>query len=189
VITAATVALSSARRARRGTVDDAEQRVFHAINRAPDALLPPVWLVMQSGSLGAVAVVVGVLHRRGCARAATTALFAGTAVWGGAKLVKPVVGRGRPSEYVESTQVRGAPQSGLGFPSGHAAVAMTLALVATEGRPVAIRRSAIGVALATGIARIYVGAHLPLDVVGGSAVGVIVGLLAADVVAVSHTGA
>lgn len=176
VTTAGAVAAASAWRARRGDVSDGEARVFRAANRASELLHPPVWLVMQSGSLGAVFVVSGVLHRRGRPRTAWVALAAGSAVWGGVKLVKPLVGRGRPSHYLDDTKVRGGAQSGLGYPSGHAAVSMALALVATDGCPSWFRRTAVGVAVTTGLARLYVGAHLPLDIVGGSAIGVIVGV-------------
>ncbi len=182
VVFGSAVALSaSARRARHRTVGREEAGVFRAVNGAPDAIHPPVWLLMQSGSLGAVFVVSGLLHRRGRARTAAMALATGTAVWAGAKVVKPFVGRGRPAHYLDDARVRGAPQSGLGYPSGHAAVSMVLALIASDGCPVGVRRTAVGIAVATGLARVYVGAHLPLDIVGGSALGVIVGLTATDV--------
>ena len=59
--------------------------------------------------------------------------------------------------------------------SGHAAVSVTLALVSLpNGRPggLAGLLTAAGI---TGVARIYVGAHLPLDVAGGWALGALVG--------------
>lgn len=180
VAAASGVAAASALLARRGTVGDGEARVFRSANHAPDALHPPVWLVMQSGSLGAVFVVGGALHLRGRPRAAVVALAIGSAVWGGVKLVKPLVGRGRPSRYLVDTRVRGSAQAGLGYPSGHAAVSMALALVATDARPGGLRRAAVGVATGTGLARMYVGAHLPLDIVGGWAIGVALGLTARD---------
>ncbi|MGB5534243.1 MAG: phosphatase PAP2 family protein, partial [Acidimicrobiia bacterium] len=56
-----------------------------------------------------------------------------------------------------------------------AAVASTLATVIGRGRsPVAI----VGLqmfGLIVGVTRIYAGAHLPLDVVGGAALGLLVG--------------
>jgi len=94
-------------------------------------------------------------------------------VWGGIKLVKPLIGRGRPADLLDDVRVRGAAQSGLGFPSGHAAVSMTLALVAT--RSTRVHSAALAAALVAGISRIYVAAHLPLDVVAGTAAGWVVG--------------
>jgi undecaprenyl-diphosphatase len=169
----ATVALGeTARRARTKQVDSREERLFRAVNGAPERLRGPAWLVMQAGSLGAVFGVAWLLRPCGDSRA-ERALVAGTAAWSGAKLMKPLVGRGRPADHIGNVNIRGGAQSGSGYPSGHAAVAATLALVATPsgGRP---RVVAAGWALATGIARMYVGAHLPLDVVGGLAVGVII---------------
>ncbi len=169
----ATIALmASARQARTQRVDHAEERAFRAVNEAPAWLYPPVWAVMQAGSLGAVFVVAGAVRSRR-EGAATRVLLAGTAAWCGAKLLKPLVGRGRPKEYLDDVIVRGSVQSGLGFPSGHAAVATTLALVATSPSG-PMRSGALVGAVATGVARLYVGAHLPLDVVGGLASGVII---------------
>lgn len=168
VLFLASVLIAAGKRARSGRVDPTEEHVFRLANNAPDALHGPVWLFMQSGSLGAV-FLVALRPRSG---APTRVLLAGIAAWGAAKLVKPLVGRGRPSGHLADVHVRGAVQTGLGFPSGHAAVATTLAIVATPSRSIQ-RGAALALAVGTGVARMYVGAHLPLDVVGGVAVGAI----------------
>jgi undecaprenyl-diphosphatase len=96
-------------------------------------------------------------------------------VWAGVKAIKPLVGRGRPACHLDGVSIRGQQQSGLGYPSGHAAVATTLAIVAASRLSPGARLVAAALAATTGGARIYVGAHLPLDVVGGAAVGVLAG--------------
>ena len=161
--------------ARTDGVSTIEERVFRTFNRAPDAIHVPVWAVMQSGSLAAVFVVAGqcVLRRR--PRTAVTVAVAGTAVWGGVKLIKPAIGRGRPEHHLDGVLVRGQPQTGLGYPSGHSAVALTLALVAARDTNSTARVVAMAVAGATGGARMYVGAHLPLDIAGGLAIGMLSG--------------
>ena len=174
------VVVDSARRARRRRVGATEAQLFHRFNDRTDRIAAPVWMIMQSGSLGAVFAAAGIVaHRRGLRRAGLVGI-AGTAVWIGAKAIKPVVGRGRPDEYLDVVVVRGAPQRGLGYPSGHAAVALTLALMlpAAMGRsPSSVERAlAAAVVGATGAARMYVGAHLPLDVLGGLALGTGAGL-------------
>ena len=104
-----------------------------------------------------------------------SALVAGTIVWAGVKLVKPVIGRGRPQHHLDRVSVRGQAQTGLGYPSGHSAVALTLALAAARDSRPATRAAAVSVAGATGVARMYVGAHLPHDVAGGLAIGLLIG--------------
>jgi glycosyltransferase 2 family protein len=164
----------SARRAATGRVDPPEERVFRALNDAPDALYPFVWPVMQMGSLAAAFVAAeGVRRRRGLPDALVVAAV-GTSVWGGIKLIKPSVGRGRPAAHLDEVHVRGQEQTGLGYPSGHAAVALTLALVAA--RSPGARAVALAGAAITGASRMYVGAHLPLDVIGGFGAGLLVGL-------------
>lgn len=158
----------SARRAHTDTVSRSEERIFRSVNRAPDELRLPVWLVMQSGSLAAVFVTAAAARRCNTRRGSRTVAFCGTAVWAAIKAIKPLVGRGRPEHHLDAVNVRGAPPSGLGYPSGHAAVATTLAMFAT--RPGPARVAGLSVACATGAARMYVGAHLPLDVVGGIAI-------------------
>lgn len=161
----------SAVRARDHRVSNSEERVFRVANDASDRIEWPVWAVMQSGSLAAVFVATGAAARHpGVSRTSAPIIAsAGTAMWGGIKLVKPLIGRGRPEHHLASVNVRGAAQTGLGYPSGHAAVSTTLALLLTRSGPG--RRMGIAIAGATGVARMYAGAHLPLDVVGGFCMG------------------
>lgn len=102
---------------------------------------------------------------------------AGFATWLTAKGVKKVVGRGRPYDHDRSTNLRLATKTdgSLGYVSGHAAVASTLATVMGRGQPAPKAAALQAFAIMVGVTRIYAGAHLPLDVVGGSALGILVG--------------
>jgi len=173
MVLAASTALWSADRARSSRVSAPEERVFRAVNNLPDRLYLLVWPVMQMGSLAAVFVAATGTRRRVGVDEAVIVAAMGTAVWGGVKLIKPAIGRGRPIAHLADVEVRGRAQTGLGYPSGHAAVSLTLALVAT--RSSSLRRLAMLGSALTGASRLYVGAHLPLDVIGGAAVGWLVG--------------
>ena len=122
-------------------------------------------------------VVVGVAMRRRTRSWAAMAQLALTL--GGAVLlydvVKALVGRPRP-EMGQLVSVA----TGFAFPSGHAtqtaALAVTLAMLisAVTGswrRKVAIWTVAVGVVLAVGFSRVYLGVHWPTDVLAGFALG------------------
>lgn len=174
----------SSRLARTLEVTRSEERVFRWFNGAPNQIHIPAWVVMQSGSLAGVFVAAGELARRGRPRTATAAALAGTAVWGGVKLIKPHVGRGRPEHHLDDVSVRGQAQTGLGYPSGHAAVALTLALIASRSSGRTASAAAMTLAGVVGGTRMYVGAHLPLDVAGGFAIGMLSGTATRAILAV-----
>ncbi len=116
--------------ARRPEVDARPRtRVMRAVNHAPDAAYRPVYVVMQLGSLGG-GLAAGALLARRDRRTGIATMVAVTAAWGGSKLVKRSTGRGRPDAHLDEIVIRGAPQRGLGFPSGHAGVATVVALSA-----------------------------------------------------------
>ncbi len=174
LLAAATV-VETTRRARTRRVTPGEERVFRRFNDGADHLEVPAWLIMQAGSLGAVAVVSLELGRRGRGRSAAVVGLTGTAVWWAVRAVKPSIGRGRPDDHLAAVRVRGRSQTGLGYPSGHAAVAATLAgLTVGAHGPVGVV-AATASASVVGATRMYVGAHLPLDVAGGLAIGTLAG--------------
>ena len=163
-----------ARRAARGTISATEERWFRAINNMSPALRTPVWVVMQTGSLAAVPVTAAVVSRRHKPTAVAMAI-AGTGAWAMSKVVKRVIKRGRPGHRLTDVVIHGAAQSGSGFPSGHAAVATALAAVGSRVLPKRVARIVWAVPFLVGASRQYVGAHLPLDVAGGTAMGVSLG--------------
>jgi membrane-associated phospholipid phosphatase len=176
-----------ARWASLGTVSAGEERIFRAVNGLSPALHIPAWLVMQAGSLPAVPVIAALTLRR--QHATTLALVLdGTAVWGLCKLVKHVVKRGRPVDHLDNVMTRGAAQRGGGFPSGHTAVATTLTAVGGHLLSQRAARVVWAIPILVGGARQYVGAHLPLDVVGGAALGLSAGTLANRVLRFGVTG-
>lgn len=176
----------SARAARHGDVSDCEAMVFRSINGATDVAERPAWIAMQSGALGAVFVAAGAERVFGDRRRSTRLLASGVGAWGLVKAVKPLVGRSRPACLLDDVVVRGRPQQGLGFPSGHAAVSMALALTgARSGRSLV---GGLAVAAIVGCSRMYAGAHLPLDVGGGFAAGAIAAMTAQRLARSRHDG-
>jgi undecaprenyl-diphosphatase len=86
-----------------------------------------------------------------------------------------MIERGRPDELLSDVNIHGADPAGLGFVSGHIAIAVALAVVATPFLGRRLRWVAWGLAALVFIARMYVGAHLPLDMTGGAGLGLAVG--------------
>jgi membrane-associated phospholipid phosphatase len=152
-----------------------EVAVFQAINGLPDGLRPYFWVLNQYGTAVTipVATVVALLFRKWLL--ALSLAISGAAVYVLARVIKEYVNRGRPSAFVEGVVEREmfSPDS-LGFPSGHAAVAwaITIIVLAYVGRPWQI--AAIVLAIVVPISRMYVAAHLPLDLIGGAALGITV---------------
>jgi glycosyltransferase 2 family protein len=161
--------------ARRHAVTPVEAQCFRAVNAISSRVRRPVWVGMQLGSFGGVLATSAIAAVTGRRALAERLFFAGASTWVGAKLAKRFVRRERPSSLVDSARVLGRAQSGLGYPSGHAAVAAALASVAAPSLPRSARVAVWALALAVGPARIYFGAHLPLDVAGGVAFGAAAG--------------
>ena len=155
-----------------------ELEFFRFVNGWPDWIEAPFWIVMQAGSAAAVlllAAAVVAIWRNG--RIAAAVFGAGALAWLGAKLIKGAVERGRPRAFVDDVIER--PEwEGLGFVSGHAAVSFAIATVVSPYVRGGWKWLLWSVAVATAVLRMYTGAHLPLDVIGGAALGVALGALA-----------
>jgi undecaprenyl-diphosphatase len=157
---------------RNGDVGSVEVAVFRFVNGLPDALRAPMWVIQIFGMLATVAIAAIAAcalrrYRLGAALAVTIPLKLAMEWW----VVKALVERERPVFTVPDAIVRDSNTAPLGFPSGHAVFAFALAGLLA---PYLGRRGTIIVyvlASLNSLARVYLGAHNPLDVVAGAAVG------------------
>ncbi|GGY77883.1 phosphatase PAP2 family protein [Streptomyces omiyaensis] len=127
------------------------------------------WTVRRSGALtDSVSALAGIVW---APLAAGVALLVNIPIRG-------FVERPRPFEDHEGLEVLVEGKTDYSFVSDHATMAMAIAVALF----VAHRRfglAAIGLALAEGFARVYMGVHYPTDVIGGFALGTAVALLLA----------
>ena len=158
-------------------VPSAELRLTEWINDVPEAVASALYPIMQFGTLAGpilVAVGIAVFRRDWVLSGATVA--AGLVAWFGAKGVKRVVERDRPITYISDISIREGDGTGLGYVSGHSAVAATAAMFAMAALPRRWRFAPPVIAALVGVARIVHGVHLPADVVGGWSIGILISL-------------
>ena len=164
---------------RDGTVPAVERAAFRAVNDLPDALYPVMWPVLQLGAVlvGPLVAVIALATRR--RRLAVAAIAVTVLKLGAERLVKVFVSRQRPGTSIgPDIHARGDVHlTGESFVSGHAALVAALAVVVTPYLPRRWRVVPAVLAAAVAVGRVYVGAHNPLDVVCGAALGVVIGLL------------
>jgi undecaprenyl-diphosphatase len=174
VVVGAAVLVLAALPVDAGSVSDAEAAVFRVLNGTTVLPFVVVWVVMQLGNVVVVPVSAAVAAALRRWWLAGELLLAGLGAYVLAKVVKGVVPRGRPGGLLDDVVLRGTAALGRGFVSGHAA---TLAALAAVAWPWLGRRGRIAVVVLVVVVcltRVYVGAHLPLDVVGGAGLGLAV---------------
>jgi membrane-associated phospholipid phosphatase len=166
---------------RSGKVSQLEKDVFHVINGLPDFLRPIMWVFQLAGLLFVplVVAVIALIFRKWWL-ALCLVLAIPLKLFFEHEVVKKLVDRQRPGTSIchgveTCGHFRGVPLHGESFVSGHAIITGLVVTLLFGYLNRAGRIAVVAVAFLNGIARVYLGAHNPLDIVGGLAVGVIVG--------------
>lgn len=176
VLFAAMVVLLATMLVARAELATLEASIFRAVNDLPEGLYTVVWPFMQYGTFITIPALAVIALLFGRFRLALAIALAGVGVYLVALVVKGVVDRGRPAALLTAVKERelfGA--DSLGYPSGHAAVAAALTVVVAAHLSVRWLIAALALGAVVLFGRIFVGAHLPLDVIGGAALGAIAG--------------
>jgi membrane-associated phospholipid phosphatase len=114
--------------------------------------------------------------RRRCLPRATVAAFGAVAAAGATVTVlKELFDRARPP--VSGVDAVGVIPASASFPSGHAATAFAAAVAVGMFYP-RLRRPLLALAAVVALSRVYLGVHYATDVLAGTVLGVLLGLLA-----------
>ncbi|WP_245668507.1 phosphatase PAP2 family protein [Nocardia xishanensis] len=161
-----------------GVVDRADHALFRMINTLPDGLFRPFWLIQLAGVLGAPAVVAAIaLGARRFRLAAGLLLLIPVKLVVERDILKSLVVHRRPGAIMADAVLRDVPTVGSAFPSGHALLLFGMVTLLIPYSSRGQRSVTLAIAILAAVARIYLGAHTPLDVMGGAAAGIAVGAL------------
>jgi membrane-associated phospholipid phosphatase len=154
-----------------GRVGSVERAVFDAVNGLPAWLYGPMLLFQYLGVVAMPLVIaVGALAWRRWRLAGALVLVVPLKL-ALERVAKLLVERERPGTTVPDAILRGVPSAGLSFTSGHAIITFAIAGLLVLVLPRRWGILAFVLATCNAVARVYLGAHNPLDVVGGAAIG------------------
>jgi undecaprenyl-diphosphatase len=164
-----------------GTVGSFERSVFLFVNGWPDSWRPVIYVFQLLGVLGAPLVVaaVAVILRR-WRLALGLLLLVPIKLLVEKDVLKALVHRDRPGTTIPGAVLRNVPSAGQSFPSGHAIITFgVVALLVPYLRHRWQLLVVVALAVLNALARVYLGAHAPLDVLGGAFAGITIGALLA----------
>ncbi len=153
-----------------------EGSIFMWIYHWPEWLRPLFYIVTQFGSGWAVFVAVLLLWITKRRIMAYVVTFASITTFAAVELLKTIIERPRPYIAFYNVIARDPHAAGFGFPSGHSAFSVLLATLLWGIVPKKIRFVLPCLAALVCLSRVYLGVHSILDVLGGVALGLLMGL-------------
>lgn len=154
-----------------------DEPLFRAANALPRVTGEALWsnlTLLGSGEVAAV-LLLPLLHRR--PRVLFALVLGALLLWAGTNPLKEIVEARRPHVLLDGVLVIGPAMRKNAFPSGHTGTAFALAvLVLLTARHRLPRVLALLAAGAVALSRLATGAHFPVDVAAGIALGWTAGL-------------
>lgn len=151
-----------------------EKNIFAFIYNLPGWLTIFFYIFSLLGSAWMFLIVSAVVWFTEKRSYALDILAAGVVTYSAVQIMKWLVDRPRPFELLGDIVHREVFVTGLGFPSGHTAIATSLGLIIMPHLPGKYRLLVPIWIIGTGLSRIFLGVHLPLDVIGGFLLGYVV---------------
>ena len=145
------------------------------VENRPDALNEPFVALSELGRVGLIWVLLAALAALTWRRAAILAWVIATDLLadGASHVLRRLIGRDRPHLVdPEPEPLLDVPEDPA-FPSGHASTSFACAAVLAWLTPLP-RVPLFALAALVAFSRVYVGAHYPLDIVGGAVLGLLV---------------
>ena len=168
---------------RSGKVSQLEKDVFHIINGLPNFLRPIMYVFQLAGLLFVpLLVAIGAAICRKWWLALCLVLAVPVKLFFEHEVIKKLVDRQRPGTSIchgdpTCGHFRSVPLHGESYVSGHTIITGLVATLLFGYLNRTGRIVVVAIALLNGVARVYLGAHNPLDIVGGLALGVCIGCL------------
>ena len=159
------------------TITGLEKQLFDFIYGWPDGLRPVFLAITQLGSAWMIIILPLVAWANRQRGLATRLFINGFVTFILVEIIKEMVGRPRPIFLLPGVIQREAFITGLGFPSGHTALATVMAVTLLPYLPKKHRWLAVVWIIVVGVSRVYLGVHGPLDTVGGFGLGVLIASL------------
>lgn len=152
-------------------MSDIEIAVFKGLYNLPAPFTAFFSFVTHLGNVYILLGVAVLLLVKQYYHMAVRLLFTGALAYLLSGVMKDLVGRGRPAEFIPDLVYKDTVVRGSGFPSGHMALATALLLTISLYLPAKYKWIApVGIVL-VGLSRVQLGVHGPMDVVGGFAIG------------------
>jgi membrane-associated phospholipid phosphatase len=137
-----------------------------------------MWIFTQIGNGGTATAIAIIAYFLGLRDFGVELVFGTLTLWLAVETMKLITNRTRPFKAIEQARVIGHRERGRSFPSGHTAQAFfMMSVIVSELQPHALVVLLLyGLAIVVGVTRMYVGAHYPRDVIGGTVLGILWGI-------------
>jgi glycosyltransferase 2 family protein len=168
---ATSMLIASIAASRGAEIVEWERVVFTSIYTLPDFFFPFFFVITQFGSIYTLGILMILYVTKRHYHIVLRLLMTGTLAYTASGVAKDLWGRARPFELLPDVVSLDYIVRGPGFPSGHTALATALALTIAHYLPKKYWWVAPSLIISVGLSRIYLGVHVPLDIIGGIAIG------------------